>query len=126
MKYVLFLHILSLLALTGCMGLSMDEDADLIPGTYTRFSRHEFGTEYDTIVISVQNPAAGEFSLLRKWRFERVLDGEFPEPEYKQKATTGIYHSATKLLQETESGVYFSFDVKKKTLFNGTTKYDKL
>ena len=43
--------ILSFLLIT-CKGISKDDVQDFIPGTYVRLSKHEFGKEYDTLVVS--------------------------------------------------------------------------
>jgi hypothetical protein len=99
---------------------------EFIPGTYIRFSNHEFGAEYDTLVISSQNKTALEYKILRKWKYERVLDGEKIAPEYKRSFTSGIYNDKQGVLKENETGDTYSFDVKQKVLFNGTVKYQKL
>src|SRR5262245_47884847 len=100
----------------GCQSLVTDEVKDFIPGTYTRFARHEFGTEYDTLVISVQNLSANQYFIQRNWKYERILDGIALEPEYKQTKTSGIYKH--KILQQTETGNMFSFDINEGWLFN--------
>lgn len=126
MKLILIIHIISLL-ISGC-GLmnAKDEVQEFIPGIYIRFSQHEFGIEYDTLVITLQNSAAHEYKILRKWKYERVLDGSVIEPEYKRVISSGIYNIQQKLLQETETGDMFSFDVKGRLLFNGPVQYQKL
>ena len=127
MKIIFLLHIEALLLICSCDSLiSKDEIKEFIPGTYIRFSQHEFGTEYDTLVITLQNKTASEYKILRKWKYERVLDGSAIEPEYKRLTTSGIYDAKHKLLQETETGNQFSFDVKGKLVFIGPTKYQKL
>jgi hypothetical protein len=126
MKRLLLAHIVGLL-LCGC-GLikTKDEVEEFIPGTYIRFSEHEFGKEYDTLIITLQSQSAKDYRILRKWKYERVLDGSAIEPEYKRSFTTGVYNSDHKLLQETETGDFYSFDVNQKLLFNGPVKYQKL
>lgn len=127
MKLILFLHIVILVVICSCGSFSTtDKVKEFIPGTYTRFSQHEYGTEHDTMVITLQNSTANEYKILRKWKYERVLDGSAIEPEYKRMTTSGIYSVRNKVLQETETGDLFSFDVKGKLLFNGSTKYQKL
>ncbi len=126
MKYLFFIPLAGAALFAGCNAPAKDEVTAFIPGVYTRFSQHEFGSEYDTLVISSRNTEANEFTIVRKWKYERLLDGERLEPEYKLVVSTGIYDAARKLLQETETAEYFSFDVKKKILFNGTTQYQKL
>lgn len=123
MKTILLLHLLFLFFAACSSG---DEVQTFISGTYIRFSKHEFGTEHDTLVISLQNGSAGEYKIVRRWKYERVLDGNAIEPEYKFITTSGIYYSSRKLLQERETGDFFSFDVTEKSVFNGPVKYQKL
>ncbi|MEP7375298.1 MAG: hypothetical protein ABI675_17995 [Chitinophagaceae bacterium] len=127
MKLILFLHIAALLLICSCNSFyTRDEVQELIPGMYIRFSQHEFGTEYDTLVITLQNKTANEYKILRKWKYERMMDGTVIEPEYKRLTTSGIYNIKHKILQEAETGDVFSFDVKKKLLFSGLTQYKKI
>ncbi len=124
MKSLLLIHLLLVALIYGCRGYK-DPVREFIPGTYIRFSQHEFGNEYDTLVISVQNKSANEYKILRNWKYERVLDGEKIEPEFKRSVTTGIYNSTHKLLMENETGDMYSFDVQSNLLFNGPVKYRK-
>jgi hypothetical protein len=126
MKMLLLIPI-CLLILLGC-GLinSTDNTERFIPGTYLRFSSHEYGKEYDTLVITLQNESAHEFKICRRWKYERVLDKQLIEPEYKVVYTTGIYYGQQKAMRETETGTLYSFDVKEKLVFNGSINYKKL
>ena len=123
---MIFVLSVAVLILIGC-GILKDEDMveASIPGTYIRFSKHEYGTEYDTLVITLQNEVAKEYRILRKWKYERVIDNTPMETEYKRSVTSGIYNTEHKLLQEI-SGDLYSFDVKGKLLFNGPIQYQKL
>ena len=126
MKLLLFAH-LCVLFIYGC-GLvqSSDNVRRFIPGMYIRFSSHEFGTEYDTLVISLESESAASYRIVRKWKYERVLDGVVIEPEYKRTITSAVYNTDRKLLEETKSGDVYSFDVVNKILFDGAVKYQKL
>ncbi|HJS54544.1 MAG TPA: hypothetical protein VJ765_08380 [Chitinophagaceae bacterium] len=106
-----------------CKGITKDDVQDFIPGTYVRFSEHEFGKEYDTLVIS---ELKDQYKITRKWKYERILDSVAQEPEYKQEITTASYESEHKLLHENETGNILSFDPGEKVLFIGPTKYQKL
>ena len=110
----------------SCNAIYKDETESFIPGTYVRSSHHEFGTEHDTLVISLQNAAAHQFKIERRWLYERVLDGNKLDPEYKQTSSMAIYHEKNKLLEETNTDGDYSFDVDRKVLFAGTTQYKKL
>ena len=115
-----------LVAVVRCTNNLPDGVKNFIPGTYIRFSQHEYGTEYDTLVITIQNSIANEYRILRKWKYQRVLDGNRIEPEYKRKETSGIYNVKDKIMQESETGDTFSFDVKRNLLFTGSTEYQKI
>ena len=108
---------------TTCKGISKDDVQDFIPGTYVRLSEHEFGKEYDTLVISQLKE---QYKITRKWKYERVLDSVVQEPEYKQEITTASYESQHKLLHENETGNILSFDPGGNILFIGPTKYQKI
>jgi len=123
MKWSFFI---CLLVFLSCTSVVKDEVKDFIPGTYIRASEHEFGAEHDTLVITLQNAAANEFKIERRWKYERVLDGKPIQPEYKNSSTSGIYNAETKMLQETETAETYSFDPGQKALFAGSTKYQKL
>lgn len=125
-KYILIIHLLILFWVYGCREFKPDPVREFIPGTYIRFSQHEFGTEYDTLVISLQNDPADEYKIVRKWKYERVLDGQSIEPEYKRVTTTAIYSAENKFLRETNLGDTYSFDTNAKLLFNGPIKYKKI
>ena len=127
MKTLLWMHLIVLLLIFSCNELSSKDDViEFIPGTYIRFSQHEFGTEYDTLVITVQNKIANEYKILRRWKYERIIDGTPMKAEYKRLTTSGIYNTQNKVLQETETGSLYSFDIKQKLLLNGSTKYQKI
>ncbi|MFT3678660.1 MAG: hypothetical protein QM791_00220 [Ferruginibacter sp.] len=123
MKIQIPLGCLIVLFIAACNGSAKDEVKNFIPGTYTRIAEHEFGKEYDTLVIS---EIGDQFQVQRKWKYERVLDGVVQEPEYKQETTSAVYDDQHHLLNENETGNTISFDEKEKALFVGPTKYKKL
>ena len=128
MKPALFMWtVITGLILSGCGDETSSNNVKAtLPGTYIRASQHEYGKEFDTLVVSLQNEAANEFKLNRRWRYERVLDGKAIEPEYKNTTTTVVYDEAAKPLKENETGDTYSLDPAGKTLFAGKTKYEKL
>ena len=126
MKSLFFVPISVLLVLTGCSSPESDAIKEFIPGTYIRSSHNEFGKAYDTLVISLQNNSASQYQVLRKWRYDRVLDGKPIEPEYKLTGSSGIYDKEKKVLQETETLELFTFDIERKLLFNGTNQFNKI
>ena len=114
---ILILFIGLLLACNG------SDKSKLFPGTYVRSSEHEFGKEYDTIIIS---ELMDHYKITRKWRYERVLDGVVQEPKFKTKTTTAYYDEKYRLLHENETGTRISIDKGEGILFVGATKYKKI
>lgn len=126
MKMIAMIHII-IMVLAGCGLINPSDRVKVfIPGTYIRFSKNEFGNEYDTLIISLQNSSAGEYKIVRKWKYERAVDENKTEPEYHIKTTTAIYDPAHQLLEENGTGKMYSIDVKANCLFNGSNKYQKL
>ena len=103
-----------------------EEIMDFIPGTYARQSEGEFGKSYDTLVISLQNKTANQFKIVRRWRYDRVLDGKPIEPEYKVTETSAVFDASSKALQESETLDAFTFDTKKNLLFDGPNQFIKI
>lgn len=120
--YQLFVFI----TLFGCQSILKDPTDKLIPGTYVHSSQHEFGKENDTLIISLQNPSANQYKIERRWRYERALDGNKLDPEYKQTTTSSIYDEKENVLKESQTGLVYSFDQKQNLLFAGTTEYKKI
>jgi len=122
MKWLFIIHLCLVAAIYGCREAKPVMIQEFIPGTYIRSSSHEFGSENDTVSISVLNASANEYTITRRWRYERT---ELP-PTYQLTTSAGIYYPDEKVLQDLESGDLLSFDVKEECLFIGTTKYKKL
>lgn len=120
-RHLIFLSVPMLIA--ACNGLREDSVKKFIPGTYIRYSEHEYGKEYDTLVITNQKD---QFQIQRRWRYERVLDGMTQEPEYKHQATTAFYDAEQRLLRESETGNTINFEPKENILIIGSTKYKKV
>ena len=127
MKALSFFSTALILFLSGCSGsYSKDEIQEFIPGTYVRASTNEFGIEYDTLSISIQNSSGKQYRIVNRWKYERTLDGKKLEPEYKIKTTSALYSPDTKALQEEETLENYTFDIKQNKLFLGKTEYQKI
>jgi hypothetical protein len=114
-----------LVIISSCQSVLKDPTDKFIPGTYVRFSEHEFGREHDTLVISLQNPSARQYRIERRWKYERMLDGTSFEPEYKQTTTSAVYDEKEHVLND-ETRLEYSFEIKRNALFAGTTEYRKI
>jgi len=123
---ILMLAALPLSILSCGTNQESEEIMGFIPGTYARQSEGEFGKSYDTLVISLQNKTANQFKIVRHWRYDRVLDGKPIEPEYKVTETSAVFDASSKALQESETLDAFTFDTKKKLLFDGPNQFIKI
>jgi hypothetical protein len=121
-----FIILSATLIISGCSTSSKDETMEFIPGTYVRTGQNEFGKEFDTLVITIQNPTAKEFKIQNRWHYIMQVEGEANVPEYKVKETSGIYDAETKLLEEAETLDHYTFDIKEKAVFDGTNKFKKI
>jgi hypothetical protein len=126
MKIVLYLHMILLLVCFCSQCKRKDEIKEQFTGIYIRFSQHEYGTEYDTLVISHQPKTPGGFIIVRKWNYQRILDGKLLEPEYKKELFHVDFDAAENTLKEPVSGLNYRLDTKTKTLYVGTTAYQKI
>lgn len=109
-------------AIYGCRDAKPVMIQEFIPGTYIRFSTHEYRKEYDTLAISILNAAANEYTITRRWRYERTDE----KPNYQLITRAGIYYPDDNILEDMESGDLLTFDPKQSCLFIGTLKYQKL
>lgn len=131
MKPILFLTLISLtvvfmVVLVVSKFLINQDQIPLIEGTYIRYSVHEFGSEWDTLTIKLQNGSANEYSIVRKWKYERVLDGVSIKPEYKRCVSSGLLNKKEKRLIQSGSGESYTFNDREDLLFTGSTKYQKI
>jgi hypothetical protein len=94
-----------------------------VGGTYIRYATHEFGTEHDTLRISLQVKDAAMYIIERRWCYQRILDGREMEPEYKIKRTTAFFDAKKNVLREEETGA--AYTVSGDLIYNGTIKYRK-
>lgn len=119
--------LLLLIFITGCqLIIEHKEFSRSVPGIYTRYSEHEFGFEYDTLVIEMVNKEDKIFTIERRWKYQRVLDGKSLTPEYKLIKNMGRFFPERKQLRVNETGEYYYFNLKQKTLLTGSIQYQKL
>ena len=126
MKTQAFPWCLMLLTVISCGRSEEDAIRNFMPGIYTRFTQHEYGTVHDTVVINLLNRNGEIYEVATKWRYARVLDGKPIEPEYKKQVYAAIYSEKNKVLQVIETGEIYSFDPDKKVLYASSTKYQKI
>ena len=123
MKYLLIIHLVVLVAaIYGCRDSSSPVSGESIPGTYIRFSKHEFGQEYDTIILERTSSDESHFLVTRRWRYERVNE----MPTYTKTTTVALFNTVNRTLEDGETGDVLIFDIKQGLLYIGATKYQKL
>lgn len=127
MTYLLLCLLIFCIVSAGCLTSAKEDRVQkAIAGTYIRFSEHEFGKEWDTLTIKKSIDEATVFQLLRKWNYERILDGQKIQPEYKRQSSTAIYDEDEDILKDTKRGDVYTFDLTKKTVSAGATIYKKI
>ena len=114
------------LIIYSCDLISEDSKKKILPGTYIRISENEYGHEYDTIIVSLINQATSEYRITHKWKFERVIDGQQIEPEYKIQVKSGIFDAKAGFLTEAGTSDQFSFNSEQKLMINGPNHYHKI
>ena len=126
-RNVLLGFTISLCLLSACAGpASQDGTSAPLTGTYIRAAQHEFGKEYDTLVVTLRNEASSQYRIVRNWLYERIRDGQALEPEYKTTSGTAIYDHDAKTLKDEKTGIIYSVDPSGQKLYAGSTRYDKL
>ncbi|HEX8316242.1 MAG TPA: hypothetical protein VF609_14670 [Flavisolibacter sp.] len=97
-----------------------------LEGAYIRYAEHEFGKEWDTLVIKKTGASRNGYHVVRRWKYERVLDSKVLTPEYKRMKTSIQFLEDEGLFVEEESGIRYSFNNNKNELLAGTTIYKKI
>jgi hypothetical protein len=97
-----------------------------IEGIYIRYSEHEFGKEWDTLAIRESSESVERYTVTRRWRYERVLDGRQIAPEYKRTQTSVQFLQKEGLFLEEESGLRYVYNERKEELMAGTTIYKRI
>ena len=110
----------------SCGFLSADSKKKILPGTYIRIAQNEFGHEYDTIIITLINQSTKEYKITHKWKFERIVDGQQLEPEYRVQIKSGVFDDESGLLGEAGTLDQFSFKPDQKLMTNGPNQYRKI
>lgn len=97
-----------------------------LDGVYIRYSAHEFGKEWDTMIVAKQRATVNTYQVMRRWKYERVLDGNTQLPEYKKQVSKIRPLDNEAAFVDEESGISYSYDESKQELSAGTTIYKKI
>jgi len=106
---------LMLLLLVGCCPVT-----DRVPGVYVRSSVNEFGSEYDTLQISLIPTAADEFSITRSWKYIKGKD-----TMYKVQRSFARYYPFDHRLHDAIRGKDYSIDLRNGTITDGKVIYSR-
>ena len=110
----------------SCSNSASDTVRDFIPGTYIRYSQHEFGRAWDTLEISRLSETGNNYSIQRRWAYERKLNGVTQPLDYKIEDDAALFDKEKGVLTDTRSGQILSFAPEKKELYAGATAYQKI
>ena len=121
-----FFILIAIVSLLACNFSRENGTVSFIPGTYIRYSQHEYGTEHDTLFITLQNESPKQYVITRRWKYEQVLNGQALEPKYERRITTALYDNEKGLLQESETGKTYAFNPSQNSLHAGKNSYQKI
>jgi hypothetical protein len=121
---LLFLFFVSLLS--GCHAGTGGTIGDFIPGTYVKQSESEYSKAYDTLRISVYDPAANTYLLLQHTGYQVIKDGRLQPKQYKNNREIAVYDESTHQLQGMNSGRLLVFSPEHGTVLMGSAEFVKL
>lgn len=97
-----------------------------IGGTYTAFFEHEYGRNFDTLVLDKVNDGEDVYQASRRTGLIKKLKGkEFPK-ELSTETWILIYDSEQKIFREQKEGKIILWDQDKGTIQLGHRTYKKL
>lgn len=97
-----------------------------LSGVYIRYAEHEYGKEWDTLTVYKQDATINSYQVIRRWKYERVLDGAVQLPEYKKQTTKIRLLDNDVSFVEEETGISYSYNDDKNELTAGTTIYKRI
>jgi len=97
-----------------------------LEGVYIRYSEHGFGKEWDTLALYKQEASIDRYRITRRWKYERLLDGQVLSPEYKRTESSIQYLEEERLFVEEETGIRYLYNNRRNELQAGTTIYKKI
>jgi hypothetical protein len=118
--------LLLIIIMCACQTSTKGNAMNRFAGTYLRTSNHEFGKEWDTLELKLSDEPQMRFTITRRWKFERVLDGNVLEPEYRISKTSGTFNAVEKCLEEEQTGECYFLDNGGTKLRVGTTEFIKI
>ncbi len=126
MKMILFLHVVTALAMSSCGLLSRKENlCEFIPGTYVSEWTTEFAASRDTLQIKVQAGSA-QYEITRRTYHHYNPETKPLPPQYKVDHWTGSYAEREKVILVHRNGRILSFNPEKGEMKMGVTVYKKL
>lgn len=119
--------ILTAVAATLIAACNSKQDAvqSFIPGTYIHSAKSEYGQDEDTLIIKQSD--GNTYQITRNTTYQAMRDGKLLPKHHKSVNLNGLYDPEKLILNETTTGLQFSFDPSKRLLLvNNTAKYKKL
>lgn len=95
-----------------------------VPGVYARSVANEFSEGRDTLVI--QQLDGDAYTIQHRMGYQRIIGGKKGPVETKVERWSALYDEAQNVLKETKRGRVLSFNAETKTLFVGSSAYQKL
>ena len=97
----IFIALITILFISCKSGSSNSADYS---GTYVLQTQGEYAKDYDTLVVSSDEPSKNTYSIQNKSGFQKIRNGITMPKEYKQVTWVATWNEEKQVLAETELG----------------------
>jgi hypothetical protein len=131
MKTAIYPIVFTMLLFFSC-GTSKDDVEGFIPGVYARVFKDSLNETTNTVgndTLEIKKSTTGNsdfYEIHRKMKYQRTVDGQQKQEEYKTETWKGIYDKDKKVVQETTKGKLISFLPDKNILLVNSVEYKKI
>ena len=123
MKSSTILVLLISFLLTRCKS---KDSANDFTGTYILQSQGEYAKDYDTLVVSLNQPSANTYIIQNRSGFQKIRNGIVMPKEFKKTSWLATWDDDKKVLAETNLGRQIQFKDDGKSLTMGNSIYKKI
>jgi len=95
-------------------------------GTYVLQTQGEYAKDYDTLVVSSDEPSKYTYSIQNKSGFQKIRNGVTMPKEYKQTTWIATWNEEKQVLAETELGRQIQFKNNGNSLVLKNSVYKKI
>lgn len=122
MKFILSVAVVAILL--NCHSRVDPTVKNFLPGLYARCVADEFSEGRDTLIVAQLD--GDMYAIQHRMGYQRIVDGKKGSVETKVEQWSALYDETQNVLKETRRGRVLSFNAETKTLFVGSSAYQKL